>query len=102
MVPTKLLTTFALETEPVPHQKTQYIYTPSALGGSIWLGRTDPSFTLELLHSLALNWRRQLRMRPTSRDDFAIAIICALTLEADAVEELFDETYDRLGRIYEK
>lgn len=41
-------------------------------------------------------------MRPTSRDDFTIAIICALTLEADAVEELFDETYDRLGLIYEK
>lgn len=41
-------------------------------------------------------------MPPTSRDDFAVAIICALTLEADAVEELFDETYDRLGRKYEK
>ncbi|KAH8429659.1 uncharacterized protein LDX57_007331 [Aspergillus melleus] len=41
-------------------------------------------------------------MRPQSRNDFAIAIICALTLEADAVEALFDETYDRLGRFYKK
>lgn len=41
-------------------------------------------------------------MRPRSRSDFASAIICALTLEADAVEALFDETYDRLGKIYGK
>lgn len=41
-------------------------------------------------------------MRPRSRADFAIAIICALPLEADAVEALFDETYDRLGKIYGK
>ncbi|KAL3456402.1 hypothetical protein BJX64DRAFT_41730 [Aspergillus heterothallicus] len=41
-------------------------------------------------------------MRPSSRDEFAIAIICALTLEAEAVEELFDETYDRLGEYYRK
>lgn len=41
-------------------------------------------------------------MRPRSRNDFAIAINCALTLEADAVEALFDETYDRLGRLYKK
>jgi nucleoside phosphorylase len=41
-------------------------------------------------------------MRPSSRDEFAIAIICALTLEAKAVEELFDETYDRLGEHYSK
>jgi hypothetical protein len=39
-------------------------------------------------------------MRPSSREEFAIAIICALTLEAEAVEELFDETYDRLGGHY--
>ncbi|KAL6228930.1 nucleoside phosphorylase domain-containing protein [Aspergillus navahoensis] len=32
----------------------------------------------------------------------AIAIICALTLEAEAVEDLFDETYDRLGERYRK
>ncbi|KAJ9296192.1 hypothetical protein DTO271G3_5333 [Paecilomyces variotii] len=37
-------------------------------------------------------------MRPKSRDDFAIAIICALNIEADAVEALFDERYDRLGK----
>ncbi|KAL4817230.1 putative kinesin light chain [Aspergillus spinulosporus] len=41
-------------------------------------------------------------MRPRSRDDFAIAIICALPLEVEAVEALFDETYDRLGRCYSK
>ncbi|KAL2802965.1 nucleoside phosphorylase domain-containing protein [Aspergillus granulosus] len=41
-------------------------------------------------------------MRPRSRDDFAIAIICALPLEAEAVEALFDETYDRLGKYYSK
>ncbi|CBF80305.1 hypothetical protein AN8323.2 [Aspergillus nidulans FGSC A4] len=41
-------------------------------------------------------------MRPTRRDDFAIAIICALPLEADAVEALFDEHYDRLGKYYGK
>ncbi|KAL4788950.1 nucleoside phosphorylase domain-containing protein [Aspergillus venezuelensis] len=41
-------------------------------------------------------------MRPEIRDNFDIAIICALPLEADAVEALFDETYDRLGRHYGK
>ncbi|KAL4889182.1 hypothetical protein BDV59DRAFT_210483 [Aspergillus ambiguus] len=41
-------------------------------------------------------------MRPRSRNDFAIAIICALTLEAEAVEAVFDETYDRLGKYYGK
>ncbi|KAL4976425.1 putative kinesin light chain [Aspergillus desertorum] len=41
-------------------------------------------------------------MRPRSRDDFAIAIICALPLEAEAVEALFDETYDRFGKYYSK
>jgi nucleoside phosphorylase len=41
-------------------------------------------------------------MRPRTRDDFAIAIICALPLEAEAVEALFDETYDRLGKYYMK
>ncbi|KAJ5663246.1 hypothetical protein N7507_003977 [Penicillium longicatenatum] len=41
-------------------------------------------------------------MRPPSRDEFAIAIMCALTLEAEAVEALFDETYDRLSAFYKK
>ncbi|KAL2825229.1 hypothetical protein BJY01DRAFT_256318 [Aspergillus pseudoustus] len=41
-------------------------------------------------------------MPPSSRDEFEIAIICALTLEADAVEALFDDTYDRLGQRYRK
>ncbi|KAL3446680.1 hypothetical protein BJX65DRAFT_308849 [Aspergillus insuetus] len=36
------------------------------------------------------------------RSEFTIAIICALTLEADAVAALFDETYDRLGQRYGK
>ncbi|KAL2809361.1 hypothetical protein BJX63DRAFT_423883 [Aspergillus granulosus] len=41
-------------------------------------------------------------MRPKSRHDFAIAIICALPLEADAIEALFDERYDRFGQFYDK
>ncbi|CAI7650228.1 unnamed protein product [Penicillium manginii] len=41
-------------------------------------------------------------MRPKSRNDFAIAMICALPLEAEAVEALFDESYDRLGKHYGK
>jgi nucleoside phosphorylase len=41
-------------------------------------------------------------MRPRNRDDFAIAIICARPLEAEAVEALFDGTYDRLGKYYSK
>ncbi|KAH6686371.1 hypothetical protein F5X68DRAFT_170313 [Plectosphaerella plurivora] len=32
--------------------------------------------------------------RPSSRDDFTIAIICALTIEADAVVALFDRYWD--------
>lgn len=39
---------------------------------------------------------------PKTRDEFSIAIICALPLEADAVEGLFDETYDKFGQIYGK
>lgn len=41
-------------------------------------------------------------MRPATREGFTIAIICALTLEADAVEAHFDETYDRLSVRYRK
>ncbi|KAL3474770.1 putative kinesin light chain [Aspergillus californicus] len=41
-------------------------------------------------------------MRPKSRTNFTIAIICALPLEAEAVEALFDEHYDRLGKYYGK
>lgn len=41
-------------------------------------------------------------MRPKSRTEFRTAIICALTLEAEAVEALFDETYDKFGKIYGK
>ncbi|PYH89317.1 purine and uridine phosphorylase [Aspergillus ellipticus CBS 707.79] len=41
-------------------------------------------------------------MRPQTRAEFKIAIICALPHEADAVEALFDETYDTLGRFFGK
>ncbi|KAI7976875.1 hypothetical protein EIK77_010106 [Talaromyces pinophilus] len=41
-------------------------------------------------------------MSPRSRDEFSIAIICALPLEADAVEALFDDHYDDLGHVYGK
>ncbi|GKZ88092.1 hypothetical protein AnigIFM59636_007052 [Aspergillus niger] len=41
-------------------------------------------------------------MAPPTRDEFDVAIICALTIEADAVEALFDETYDKLGQRYGK
>ncbi|KAL4892520.1 hypothetical protein BDV59DRAFT_43185 [Aspergillus ambiguus] len=41
-------------------------------------------------------------MRPKSRSDFTVAIICALPTEAEAVEELFDETYDTLSQYYGK
>jgi nucleoside phosphorylase len=41
-------------------------------------------------------------MRPEFRDGFEIAIICALPLEADAMEALFDENYDTMGQIYRK
>ena len=33
-------------------------------------------------------------MRPQSRSEFETAIICALPLEFDAVDALFDEHYD--------
>lgn len=36
--------------------------------------------------------------RPASRLDFTIAIICALTIEADAVEALFDHSWDDVIR----
>ncbi|CEJ90691.1 hypothetical protein VHEMI06456 [[Torrubiella] hemipterigena] len=34
--------------------------------------------------------------RPTSRNQFRVAILCALTIEADAVEALFDHIWDDL------
>lgn len=39
---------------------------------------------------------------PKSRDQISVAIKCALTQEADAVEALFDEFYDETGHDYEK
>ncbi|KAL2819506.1 WD40-repeat-containing domain protein [Aspergillus granulosus] len=38
--------------------------------------------------------------RPQSRDDFTIAVICALSLEAGAVEVAFDEYWDQTGCEY--
>jgi nucleoside phosphorylase len=40
--------------------------------------------------------------RPAARRNFEIAIICALTLEADAVEALFDHHWDDSGPPYDK
>ncbi|GKZ72485.1 hypothetical protein AnigIFM60653_003785 [Aspergillus niger] len=40
--------------------------------------------------------------RPTSRSDFEIAIICALTVEQDAVHALFDHYWDDNGPPYDK
>jgi nucleoside phosphorylase len=41
-------------------------------------------------------------LRPNSRDDFEIAIICALRIERDAVEALLDEEYETDGFSYGK
>jgi nucleoside phosphorylase len=40
--------------------------------------------------------------RPATRRDFEIAVICALTLEADAVDALFDHHWDDDGPPYDK
>lgn len=40
--------------------------------------------------------------RPASRSDFEIAVVCALTIEANAVEALFDHFWDRDGPDYNK
>ncbi|KAF7542397.1 hypothetical protein G7Z17_g11606 [Cylindrodendrum hubeiense] len=40
--------------------------------------------------------------RPTTRNSFEIAIICALTLEADAVNALFDVHWDDKGPPFDK
>lgn len=40
--------------------------------------------------------------RPASRAQFGIAIICALTLEANAVDALFDRYWDKDGASYDK
>lgn len=41
-------------------------------------------------------------MKPRDRADFTIAIICALPLEGDAVEVIFDEIYDEVEQGYGK
>ncbi|KAM3066503.1 hypothetical protein ACMFMG_012001 [Clarireedia jacksonii] len=40
--------------------------------------------------------------RPAKRGDFEIAVICALTLEANAVDALFDEHWNEDGNLYGK
>ncbi|PYI01673.1 purine and uridine phosphorylase [Aspergillus sclerotiicarbonarius CBS 121057] len=40
--------------------------------------------------------------RPNGRQDFEIAVVCALTLEADAVDALFDHHWDDDGPPYDK
>ena len=40
--------------------------------------------------------------RPISRDEFEIAIICALPLEYDAAALIFDELWDETGNIYRR
>src|SRR6516162_9294310 len=42
------------------------------------------------------------RPRPATRRDFEIAVICALPLEADAVNALFDRHWDDDGPPYDK
>ncbi|KAF4266236.1 hypothetical protein KXV68_007516 [Aspergillus fumigatus] len=41
-------------------------------------------------------------MRPRHREEFEIAIFCSLPCEAEAIEALLDEVYDRFGKIYDK
>lgn len=41
-------------------------------------------------------------MRPTTREEFDIAIICALPHEANPVKALFDEIYDDRGEVLGK
>jgi nucleoside phosphorylase len=41
-------------------------------------------------------------MPPQSREEFKIAIICALPVEANAVQALFDENYDQYCHVYGK
>jgi hypothetical protein len=41
-------------------------------------------------------------MRLSNQDKFAIVIICALTLEAEVVEDLFNKTYNQLSEFYKK
>ncbi len=42
------------------------------------------------------------RLRPHSRDDFEVAIICALPLERNAIEALLDEEYETDSSSYGK
>lgn len=41
-------------------------------------------------------------IQPQTRGDFQVVIICALPLEANAVEALFDQRWDRDGNVYGK
>lgn len=76
--------------------------------------RSDQSHLCDLPHAkrgvLALGRRPQLlpsttghtagRDRPSCRDEFQTAIVCALPLEYDAVSLLFDEFWDKDGEQY--
>lgn len=44
----------------------------------------------------------QVRSRPRDRHAFKIAIICALTLEAEMVESVFDQFWDGDGNKFGK
>ncbi|RWA07116.1 hypothetical protein EKO27_g7979 [Xylaria grammica] len=48
------------------------------------------------------NPRTEFPARPATRREFEIAIICALTPEADAVEAIFDKRWDNNGPPYDK
>ncbi|KAI1132527.1 hypothetical protein F5Y10DRAFT_196580 [Nemania abortiva] len=56
--------------------------------------------TTATLGSLAVNTASGGIPRPSRREDFEIAIICALPLEYDAVTLLFDEFWDKDGDSY--
>lgn len=43
-----------------------------------------------------------MRKRPKSRAEFSIALICALSLEHEAIKLIFDEFWDEDGNIYGK
>ncbi|KAI4850718.1 purine and uridine phosphorylase [Aureobasidium sp. EXF-8845] len=51
---------------------------------------------------IILDLVRRISKEPESRDDFRVAIICALPLEAAAVLDLFDQRYDKDGSKYGK
>ncbi|UKZ79369.1 hypothetical protein TrVFT333_007120 [Trichoderma virens FT-333] len=61
---------------------------------------TDVSPRLNNLHTLP--YPQMAYPRPTVREDFDIAIVCALPLEYDAINILIDEFWDEKGDPYRK